>query len=136
MSTQDAFLSDTQSDTQRLLAAYLAIEEELRVQAAAARKDNTPSSPESTFEPGLDDSDESIAESSIGWIPRLRAVEGISEGRLGPLHGKLIALGLLKFQLTGRTTGILYRLSPEGRAELKRPAESAPDEGWGEQSAA
>lgn len=136
MSTQDAFLSDTQSDTQRLLAAYLTIEEELKAQAAKARRENSPTSVEPVSEPSSDDSDEPFTESAIGWIPRLRAVDGISEGRLGPLHGKLIALGLLKFQLTGRTSGILYRLSPEGRAELKRPTESLSQDAWGEQSAA
>ena len=53
-----------------------------------------------------------------GWIPRLRSVDGISPDHLPRIHGKLIALGLLKFQLTGRESGICYQLSTLGRHVL------------------
>jgi hypothetical protein len=55
---------------------------------------------------------------AVGWVPRLAVVEQVSPERLAPLHGKLIALGLLRFQLLDRTGGMVYRLSPEGRRAL------------------
>jgi hypothetical protein len=55
---------------------------------------------------------------AVGWIPRLAIVEQVSPERLAPVHGKLIALGLLRFQLLDRTGGMVYRLSPEGRSAL------------------
>ena len=55
---------------------------------------------------------------TIGWIPRLAMVEPVSPERLAPVHGRLIALGLLRFQLLDRTGGMVYRLSPEGRSAL------------------
>jgi hypothetical protein len=53
-----------------------------------------------------------------GWIARVRTVEGICPDHLPQIHGKLIALGLLKFQLAGRETGICYQLSTLGRHVL------------------
>jgi hypothetical protein len=72
---------------------------------------------------------------AAGWIPRLAAVEQVSPERLAAVHGKLIALGLLRFQLLDRTGGMMYRLSPEGRfalaaamgQELDPPPESTDD---------
>lgn len=55
---------------------------------------------------------------AVGWIPRLAMVEQVSPERLPPVHGKLIALGLLRFQLLDRSGGMVYRLSPEGRCAL------------------
>lgn len=54
---------------------------------------------------------------AAGWIPRLAMVEQVSPERMAPIHGRLIALGLLKFQLLDRS-GMVYRLSPEGRFAL------------------
>lgn len=123
MSTQDAFLSNSIPDTYRLLAAYLEIEENLRTEIASSRRERTAAIAESNSSPADEDAEPDSESSAIGWVPRLKSVEGIPDGRLGPLHGKLIALGLLKFQLTGRTSGIIYRLSPEGRAEVYRRIE-------------
>ena len=53
-----------------------------------------------------------------GWIPRVRLVDGLSPDHLPRIHGKLIALGLLKFQLTGRESGMCYQLSTLGRDVL------------------
>ena len=55
---------------------------------------------------------------AVGWVPRLPIVDHVSAERLAPVHGKLIALGLLRFQLLDRTGGMVYRLSPEGRSAL------------------
>lgn len=62
-----------------------------------------------------------------GWVSRLTQVAGIEDARLAPMHGKLIAHGLLSFQLTGRTSGVVYRVSADGRAALRRLADASPD---------
>lgn len=121
MSMQDALLNSRQPESRLLLAAYFALETELKAQAQSqsARREQQAEVVVALAEPVEVDADEA-EETAIGWVPRLREVSGIAPERLGPLHGQLIALGLLKFQLTGRTSGILYRLSPEGRSELSR----------------
>jgi hypothetical protein len=49
-----------------------------------------------------------------GWLERVMAVEGIEDGVLPRLHGKLIALGFLKFQLAGRSEGVRYQITSDG----------------------
>lgn len=49
------------------------------------------------------------------WIPRLREVEGVKDEQLARIHGKLIALGFLKFELAGRNDGVVYQLTQEGK---------------------
>ena len=55
-----------------------------------------------------------------GWVPRLPAISGVQSDRLSQVHGKLIAHGLLSFQLTGRTAGMAYQVSPLAREALQR----------------
>src|SRR5262245_9447400 len=55
---------------------------------------------------------------AVGWVPRLSTIQQVPAERLPPVHGKLIALGLLRFQLLDRAGGMMYRLSPEGRSAL------------------
>lgn len=54
-------------------------------------------------------------ENADAWIPRVSAVEGVEPSALSQLHGGLIARGFLKYELFGRTIGMRYRLTPEGR---------------------
>jgi hypothetical protein len=49
-----------------------------------------------------------------GWLERVMSVEGVEDGQLPKLHGKLIALGFLKFQLAGRSEGVRYQITPDG----------------------
>ena len=55
-----------------------------------------------------------------GWVPRLMKLEDVDADRLSRVHGRLIALGLLQFQVTDRTLGLQYKVSPEGRRALMR----------------
>ena len=55
-----------------------------------------------------------------GWASRRGEVPGIDDVCLAPMHGKLIAYGLLNFQLISRTAGVVYRVSSEGRDVLRR----------------
>lgn len=54
-----------------------------------------------------------------GWVDRLTTVADIEVDELSGIHGKLIACGLLEFQLTGRTTGVQYQLSSAGAKMLE-----------------
>jgi hypothetical protein len=52
------------------------------------------------------------------WLPRTAGIAGVDPARLSGLHGKLIALGLLKFEISGKT-GMQYQLTPSGRKMLE-----------------
>jgi hypothetical protein len=49
-----------------------------------------------------------------GWVSRIQSLAEIADGQLPRVHGKLIALGLLQFQLAGRTGEGRYQVSPLG----------------------
>ena len=53
-----------------------------------------------------------------GWIPRVIEVESIETAALPSIHGKLIAFGFLKFDLSGRDAGMRYQLTPQGKQAL------------------
>jgi hypothetical protein len=53
-----------------------------------------------------------------GWVPRLRRIDGVPDDELPAIHGRLIAFGLLKFQLAGRNDGVQYQVSTAGREAL------------------
>jgi hypothetical protein len=48
-----------------------------------------------------------------GWTPRINDLVGLDEAELCRVHGKLISLGYLKFELGNRLDGIKYQLSSE-----------------------
>ncbi|MBM84194.1 MAG: hypothetical protein CMJ78_26870 [Planctomycetaceae bacterium] len=54
-----------------------------------------------------------------GWIPRLTSFSGmIVPDELSEIHGKLIALGLIKVQLENRAGGVRYQVTRQGREML------------------
>ena len=55
-----------------------------------------------------------------GVEERVTAVEGVRDERLPRIHGKLIALGFLKFELAGRTAGVRYQISRLGLQAIER----------------
>lgn len=57
-----------------------------------------------------------------GWLDRVDEVVGVDKVRLTGIHGFLIAQGMLKFEITGRSVGLQYQLSPLGRESLNRRA--------------
>jgi hypothetical protein len=57
-----------------------------------------------------------------GWLDRLSDVIGLENGELSRLHGKLIALGMLDFQLSDRTGGMRYQVTAEGQQSIKANA--------------
>ena len=54
------------------------------------------------------------------WIPRVADVEGVERENLSKIHGKLIALGYLKFQISSREKGMCYQVSPLGKQALEQ----------------
>jgi hypothetical protein len=59
-----------------------------------------------------------------GWLSRVNSVEGIESDVMSRIHGKLISLGLLKFELGDRLEGIRYQLSDDAKRALQQLAES------------
>ena len=59
---------------------------------------------------------------TLGFVPRLAQVDGVDPQQLSSLHGKLIALGLLSFEVSGKS-GMQYQVSPLGRRTLDRGIE-------------
>lgn len=55
-----------------------------------------------------------------GWLQRLDASEQFDQDELTRIHGELIALGMLKFELRNRETGLRYRVSDRGKSTLEQ----------------
>jgi hypothetical protein len=72
-------------------------------------------------------SDAPAAPEGVGWVSRLARLDGIEPERLSSVHGKLIALGLLSFEVSGKT-GMQYQLSLLGHRTLgqRAPGHHAP----------
>ena len=64
---------------------------------------------------------------SDGWLPRLRTIEGIEGEALSRVHGRLIALGFLKFELLSREVGMRYQVSPLGKRTLEQGSYATED---------
>jgi len=54
----------------------------------------------------------------VGWVERLQDVPHVEQEHLARIHGKLIALGFLKFELGDRHAGVQYQLSQAGKRAL------------------
>lgn len=53
-----------------------------------------------------------------GWIGRLTSIADIPPESLSSVHGKLIAFGYLKFELTAKDASLRYQLTPLGRSAV------------------
>ena len=72
--------------------------------------------PDEPCEAGVEDVEGEPVED--GWLPRVEQLAGFDDGRLSQLHGRLVALGWLGFDVAGRQTGIPYRLTRDGQRVL------------------
>ncbi len=106
----EAHCSQNREDWLRLLGAYAQAEEAASLAEAAASKVVTP--PAVSAAAGFDAEAE---ESSTGWVARIASIEGVEAARMSTLHGRVIALGYLKFKLIDRQIGLRYRLTPPGK---------------------
>lgn len=55
-----------------------------------------------------------------GWLNRVDDVAGVDPTSLTRIHGMLIAQGMLKFEITGRSVGLQYQISSSGREAIVR----------------
>jgi hypothetical protein len=55
-----------------------------------------------------------------GWLNRVDDVAGVDPTSLTRIHGMLIAQGMLKFEITGRSVGLQYQISSSGREAIAR----------------
>jgi hypothetical protein len=127
---------ENRADWLRLLAAYAQSEElAAQAEAAAARQSAKQAAKAATApvpvaapavfaESTIGNNDTDGEESATGWVSRISLLDGVEAAALSTLHGRLIALGYLKFKLIDRQIGLRYRLTPAG----KQMAQSRPDE--------
>jgi len=64
-----------------------------------------------------------IALEKLEWSPRITEVADLAADQLSAIHGKLIALGMLKFEIASRADGMQYQLTTLGRQALLAPGE-------------
>ncbi|MEW4489779.1 hypothetical protein AB1L42_16980 [Thalassoglobus sp. JC818] len=57
-------------------------------------------------------------ESGPRWARRIPQIENIDPEVLTEIHGQLIAMDLLTFQLEDKNDGLMYRITGEGRRAL------------------
>lgn len=78
-----------------------------------------------------DDRERAAQENFDGWQARINSLDGVEQALMCRIHGKLISLGLLKFELGDRMQGIRYLLSNEAKrvlSQLEQSAEETADE--------
>jgi hypothetical protein len=71
-----------------------------------------------------------LATGDLEWSPRLCEVEGLAVEAVSAIHGKLIAMGMLKFEISSRTEGVQYQLTSLGKQALVPPAERVLTPEW------
>ena len=55
-----------------------------------------------------------------GWLDRVESTGDLDADQLTRVHGELIALGMLRFELTNRQTGLRYQISDRGHDALRK----------------
>uniref|UniRef100_A0A7C2K0C4 Uncharacterized protein n=1 Tax=Schlesneria paludicola TaxID=360056 RepID=A0A7C2K0C4_9PLAN len=63
-----------------------------------------------------------------GWVPRVAEVADVETAKLSSIHGRLIAFGFLKFDLSNRDLGMRYQLTPLGKRAIGEADGSEPAE--------
>src|SRR5258708_34419761 len=71
-----------------------------------------------------------LAAKSLEWSPRIVEVPGVASEQLSAVPGKLIALGMLKFEIGSRAAGLQYQLTTLGRQALVPPGERVLTPEW------
>jgi len=109
----DAELLDLDAGWREVLETYRPADESLAKEPAADPEENDSGQPSSI---GL--AELPAEEERDDWLPRVRSLDGFDDQRLSSLHGRLIALGWLGFEVGDRNTGMRYRLTREGQRVL------------------
>lgn len=128
----EALCFQNREDWVRLLSAYAQAEEiAAAAEAALAKVSKAAAPPAVSAAPAVAPAvapaafvpaDAEGEESATGWVARISLIEGVETSQMSMLHGRVIALGYLKFKLIDRQVGLRYRLTPSGKqAALSRP---------------
>ena len=119
----EAHCFQNREDWLRLLMAYAQAEATAAAAEAALAKVAAP--PAVTAAPAVSvASDSEVEESATGWVARIGSIEGVETAQMSMLHGRVIALGYLKFKLIDRQVGLRYRLTPTGKQVVQSRPES------------
>ena len=110
----EAHCFQNREDWLRLLLAYAQAEEVATAAEAAMAKVAAPAAVSAAPAAPVA-SDAEVEESVTGWVARIGSVEGVETAQMSMLHGRVIALGYLKFKLIDRQVGLRYRLTPSGK---------------------
>ncbi len=122
----DAELLDLDAGWREVLEAYRLVEV---TESGAAGVPGDMSLEELEAESDVEaSSDEPLVELSLAelpeederddWLPRIASLDGFDGERLSSLHGRLIAMGWLGFEVGDRMTGMRYRITREGQRVL------------------
>lgn len=71
-----------------------------------------------------------------GWLDRIQDVLGIEKTTLTSIHGFLIAQGMIRFEFNGRSVGLQYQISTQGREAMARESVFLSDDPHRNESAA
>ena len=55
-----------------------------------------------------------------GWLERINELPNFAKEDLTRLHGQLIALGFLQFEISGSSVGLRYQISTKGKQALDK----------------
>ncbi|MFY9252184.1 MAG: hypothetical protein WAO83_01925 [Fuerstiella sp.] len=55
-----------------------------------------------------------------GWLERINELENFAKEDLTKLHGQLIALGFLQFEISSSNLGLRYQISTKGKQALEK----------------
>ena len=119
----DAELLDLDAGWREVLEAYQEVEETGGADPDEAAADGQGMASDDERNPGDGESVIGLAElvdeaDSKEWLPRVVSLEGFDGERLSSLHGRLIALGWLGFDVGDSMTGIRYQLTRDGQRVL------------------
>jgi hypothetical protein len=107
-----------------VLAAYWRAEQDLAARPAPPPPPESPSPPvppsaaPAFHETGVEPLPTESPRRRVTGVPRLTAIEGVPDDELSAIHGRLIAEGLLQFDVFNRDAGMVYRLTREARLAL------------------
>ena len=119
----DAELLDLDAGWREVLEAYQEVEETGGADPDEAAADGQGMASDDERNPGDGESVIGLAElvddvEMKEWLPRVVSLEGFDGERLSSLHGRLIALGWLGFDVGDSVTGIRYQLTRDGQRVL------------------
>ena len=114
----DAELLDLDAGWREVLETYRPADEPVAEESLAEEPVADPEENDSDPTSSIGLAELPAEEERDDWLPRIKSLAGFDDQRLSSLHGRLIALGWLGFEVGDRNTGMRYRLTREGQRVL------------------